>query len=195
MKTEHFPEWLQWQKGNKQTENGNISFDYSLLTPLKENIEPNLPINRTLGENQIKAASVTQTISAEIMTVLSTMGNLSLRNKWQAGVKNIDKINHPIYHLGIRFRAITNKGSTIFYSSSFSDANNMFCLSETDENKTQSIYVTLKPLPGNKTSVTFDLYLPGKLLNRIIFPLLIKKRIEKNFRHSLNNLEHLLARN
>ena len=194
-KTEQLPEWLQWQHGIKQTENGNISFDYSLLTPLKENIEPELPTDRTLGENKIKVASAAKIINAEIIHVFSMMGNLPLRNKWQAGVKNIDKINHPIYHLGIRFRAITNKGSTVFYSSSFSDADNMFCLSETDENKTQSIYVTLKPVAENKTSVTLDLYLPHKSFNNVIFSLFMKKRIEKNFKQSLNNLEQLLAAN
>jgi hypothetical protein len=192
-KTEQLPEWLQWQHGNKQTENGNISFNYSLLTPLKENIEPALPLDRTLGENKIKVASVTKTINAEIIRVFSVMGNLQLRNKWQVGVKSIDKINHPIYHLGIRFRAITDKGSTVFYSSSFSDANNMFCLSETDENKTQSIYVTLKPLAENKTSVTLDLYLPRKSFTNAIFSLFMKRKVVKDFKQSLNNLEKLLT--
>ncbi|HYJ62109.1 MAG TPA: DUF2652 domain-containing protein [Parafilimonas sp.] len=194
-KTEQLPEWLQWKHGTKQTENGNISFDYSLLTSLKENIEPDLPIDRTLGENKIKVASATKTINAEIISVFSMMGNLPLRNKWQAGVKSIDKINHPIYHLGIRFRAITNKGSTVFYSSSFNDADNMFCLSETDENKTQSIYITLKPTAENKTSVTLDLYLPHKPLNGFIFSLFMKRKMEKNFKQSLNNLERLLTGN
>lgn len=194
-KTDQLPEWVQWQHGTKQTENGDISFDYSMLTPLKENIEPELPLDRTLGENKIKLASVSKIIDAEIIQVLSTMGNLSLRNKWQAGVKKIDNVNHPIYHLGIRFRAITNKGSTVFYSSSFSNADNMFCLGETDENKTQGIYITLKPLSENKTSVTIDVYLPDKPLNRLIAPLFTKRKIEKMFEQSLNNLQQLLQEN
>jgi hypothetical protein len=192
---EPLPGWLSWQHGYKQTENGNINFDYSLLTPLKENIEPDPPPNRSLGENAIKAVSANKIINAEIISVFSTMGNLSVRNKWQVGVKTIDKINHPIYHLGIKFRAITNRGSTVFYASSFSDDDNMFCLSETDENKTQSISIILKPLPGNKTLATFDLYLPDTFFNRTLFPLLKKKRIEKNLNQSLENLEQLLAKN
>lgn len=187
------PDWLEWQQGNKQTENGDISFNYSLLTPLKKNVQADLPTDRTLGENKLKLASVTQTMNAEIITVLSVIGNLSIRNKWQAGVKEIDKINHPIYHLGIRFRVVTDKGSTVFYSSSFSDADNMFCLSETDEHKTKSIYITLKPVSENKTSVMLEMYLPDKPLNRVIGPLFLKKKIEKNFKQSLNNLEALLA--
>ena len=192
--SEKLPEWLQWQRGIKQTENGDISFDYSLLTPLKENIEPDPPPDRTLGEKKIRSASVTKIIDADVIAVLSIMGNLSVRHKWQAGVKKIDKINHPIYHLGIRFRVITDKGNKVFYSSSFSDADNMFCLSETDENKTQSIYVTLKPLAENKASVTFDLYLPQNLFNRVVFNLFKKRKIEKDFQQSLNNLEQLLTK-
>lgn len=187
------PHWLKWQTGNKQTENGAISFNYSLLTPLKKDIQPDLPADRTLGANKIKLVGVTQIINAPIIAVLSTMGNLSIRNKWQAGVKKIDNINHPIYHLGIRFRVVTDSGSKVFYSSSFSDADNMFCLSETDENKTQSIYVTLKPLTENKTSVTMDMYLPGKPLNRLVGSLFMKRKVEKIFKQSLDNLEALLA--
>jgi hypothetical protein len=187
------PHWLKWQPGNKQTENGDISFNYSLLTPLKKDIQPDLSGDRTLGANKIKLVGVTQTINAPIITVLSTIGNLSIRNKWQAGVKRIDNINHPIYHLGIRFRAVTDSGNRLFYSSSFSDADNMFCLSETDENKTQSIYITLKPLPENKTSVTLDMYLPGNLVNRVITPLFMKRKVEQIFNQSLDNLEALLT--
>jgi hypothetical protein len=189
------PDWLKWQQGNKQTENGDISFNYSMLTPLRDNIQPDSPADRTLGNKKIKLAGVTQTINAEIITVLSTMGNLSIRNKWQAGVKKIDNINHPIYHLGIRFRTVTDRGNRVFYSSSFSDADNMFCMSETDEMKTQSIYITLKPLPENKTSVTMDMYLPDNPLNRFITPLFMKSKIEKNLKQSLYNLEALLAKN
>ena len=29
------PQWINWQEGNKQTENGEIMFHYSMLTSLK----------------------------------------------------------------------------------------------------------------------------------------------------------------
>ncbi|HEX5152464.1 MAG TPA: DUF2652 domain-containing protein [Parafilimonas sp.] len=185
------PQWLKWQQGNKLTENGSIGFNYSILTPLKEKVQPDLPDDRTLGDKKIAIASVTQTINAGIIKVLSVMGNLSIRHTWQAGVKRIKNADHPIYHLGIRFSVLTNKGTTVFYSSSFTDENNMFCMSETDENKTQSLYITLKPAADDKTSVTLAFYIPQKPFFRL-HSLFIKKKIEKNLQQTLINLQQLL---
>jgi hypothetical protein len=186
---QNIPGWIKWQKGTKQIENGSIDFTYSMLSSLKDHIEFDPLPDRTLGENKIKMASATKEIDVPLIPVFATLGNLSVRHKWQEGVKKIDNINHPIYHLGIRFRAITNKGNMVFYSSSFSDADNIFCLSETDENKTLGFYVTLSPVSADKTSVTFDLYMPRNFSTRIIYPWLFRKKAERNLMRSLNNLE------
>jgi hypothetical protein len=186
------PQWLQWMQGNKLTENGSIGFNYSMLTPLKENIQPDLPEDRMLGDNKLKLAGATKIIDAEIIKVLSVLGNLSLRYKWQAGVKKIENVNHPIYHLGIKFSTVTKSGVTVFYSSSFSDEADMFCMSETDEKKTQSLYIILKPVAGDKTSVTLDFYIPQKPFARL-YALFTKKKIERNLQQSLINLQQLLS--
>lgn len=185
------PQWLKWQHGNKLTETGSIGFNYSMLTPLKENIQPDPPVDRTLGDNKIEIASVTQIIDADIIKVLSIMGDLSVRHKWQVGIEEIKNKDHPIYHLGIRFTAVTNSGTTVFYSSSFSDAGDMFSLSETDENKTQSLYLTLKSIAEDKTSVTLTFYIPRKLFANL-YSWFIKKKVEKNLQQSLTNLQQLL---
>ena len=130
-----------------------------------------------------------------VSTLLSIVSQINLsRHKWQAGVKKIENVNHPIYHLGIRFVARTNKGRTVFYSSSFASADDMFCLSETDENKTQSLYITIKSVADNKTSVTLDFYIPAKPFARLYF-FFTKKKIEKNLQQSLINMQQLLSEN
>jgi len=186
------PQWLKWEHGSKLTENGSIGFNYSMLTALKENIQPEPPVDRALADNKLKVASVTRIIDADIIKVLSTMGDLSIRHKWQAGVKSIQNINHPIYHLGIRFNVVTDKGVIVFYSSSFMNEDNVFCMSETDEHKTQSLYVTAKSIAGDKTAVTLSHYIPGKPFANL-YSLFIKNRKEKNLHQSLLNLYLLLS--
>lgn len=66
----------------------------------------------------------------------------------------------------------------------------MFCLSETDENKTQSLYITLKHVTENQTSVTLDLYFAKKRFANL-YALLIKKQTVKNLQQSLMNLDKL----
>jgi hypothetical protein len=186
------PQWLKWQQGNKQLENGSIGFNYSMLTALKEYVQPDLPEDRTLGDNKLKIASVNRLIDAEMIKVLSVLSDLSLRYKWQEGVKKIENISHPIYHLGTKFSVLTKRGVTVFYSSSFTDKNDIFCLSETDEKKTQSLYVTLQAVADNKTSVTLDFYIPQKPFANL-YALFIKKKIERNLQQSLLSLEQLLS--
>lgn len=186
------PEWIEWQTGNKQTDTGEIKFDYSMLTSLKENIEPAPVPDYTLGENKMKVAGATKIIDAPLITVFSTMGNLSVRNQWQANVKEIDQQNHPVYHLGSRFRSITDKNKTVYYSSSFNKNDDSISMSETDERKTHSIYITLQAVSENQTSVTFELFLPKKASTQILFTFFKKKNVEKSFKQSLKNLEQLL---
>ena len=164
-----------------------------MLTNLKEKVKADPPEDKTIGTQKIKALSAEKTINADLVTVLSVMGNLPLRNKWQDGVIKVDNINHPIYHLGIKFRIVTKQGGTVFYSSSFEDKGNVFCLSETDERKTQSLFAILKSIAENKTLVVFDLYLRNTFINRVAFPYFYKKKLSKSFDTSLNNLANLIA--
>jgi len=185
------PQWINWQEGNKQTENGEIMFHYSMLTSLKENVEPDAIPEFSLGENKVKAVSVSKTLDVDLMTVFNTMGDFSLRPKWQEGVKGIDQISHPIYHVGIKHRCILDKGTRNIYVSSFIRRDDMISLSETDENKTGALYVTLKPVTDNKTMVTFDCYLRKNFFLQMAFSLFMKNKFEKNLKKSLDNLEAL----
>jgi hypothetical protein len=65
-------------------------------------------------------------------------------------------------------------------------------MSETDEKKTQSLYITLKSVTGDKTFVTLDFYIPQKPFAKL-FALFTKKKIEKDLQQSLINLQQLLS--
>jgi hypothetical protein len=125
------------------------------------------------------------------MTVFSIMGDFSLRSQWEEGVKGIDQISHPIYHVGLKYRRILDKSTMNVYVSSFIQRNDIISLSETDEKKTGALYVTLKPVTDNKASITFDYYIKKNLFAQITFSLLMKKKVEKSLRKSLYNLELL----
>jgi hypothetical protein len=185
------PEWMNWQQGNKQTENGKVGFHYSMLTQLKEKVEPDPVPEFGLGENKVKVISLSKTIDVDLMTVFSIMGDFSLRPKWQEGVKNVDQISHPIYHVGVKHRCILDNRTMVFYTSSFSQSDEMITLSETDEKKTGSLYVTLKPITDNKTLLTFDFYVKKNPFTQLIFSLFMKNKLEKNLKKSLNNVDSL----
>lgn len=60
-----------WQQGNKQTEKGEVAFQYSMLSKLKEKVQPDPPTEFGLGDNKIKVLSQSKTIDAPLLTVLS----------------------------------------------------------------------------------------------------------------------------
>jgi hypothetical protein len=189
-KTE-LPEWVMWQEGNKKTENGEVVYRYSMLTQLKEKIEPDpIPVYG-LGEDKVKVISISKTIDEEFIKLFSIMGKFSLRPRWQVGVKSIDEISHPIYHIGIKFRCHTQEGSKFIYSSSFNDSDNNFSLTETDEAKKGEMTISLKPLTENKTMITFDYYIPRNSFKQTLFSLFAKKKMERALNKSLENLEAL----
>jgi hypothetical protein len=126
-----------------------------------------------------------------MINLFSIIGNFSLRPKWQVGVKNIDEISHPIYHVGIRFRCDFEKGSKFFYSSSFNESGDTFSLTETDEVKTGETTISLTALTKNKTAITLDYYVPKNSIKKMLFSLFAKKERERAFRKSLENLEAL----
>jgi len=185
------PQWIMWQEGNKKTDNGEVVYRYSMLTQLKENIEPDpIPVYG-LGENKVKVISISKTIDEVMIKLFSIMGNFSLRPKWQVGVRNIDEISHPIYHIGIKFRCHSHKGSKYIYSSSFSDNGETFSLTETDEEKAGEMMISLKPLTQNKTKITLDYYIPKNSFKQMLFSLFEKKRMKTALSRSLENLEAL----
>jgi hypothetical protein len=68
----------------------------------------------------------------------------------------------------------------------------MFCMTETDENKTQSLYIAAKSIADDKTSVTLTFYIPQKPFANL-YSLFIKKKIEKKLRQSIIHLQQLLS--
>lgn len=188
----HLPEWMEWQQGNKLTENGKVDYHYSMLTRLKDNIEPDPLPDLGLGEKKVKVATVEKIFEKNLMQVFGVMGDFSLRPRWQEGVKAVDQISHPIYHVGVKHRCILNNRNMVINTSSFSQTDDTISLSETDEKKLGSMFITLKSISENRTLVRLEYYLKKNPLLLLIFSLFMKKKFKKQLVRSLDRLEYLL---
>ena len=189
---DNVPQWMKWQQGRKLTEKGEVNYQYSMLTSLKESVQADPLPDLGLGDKKIKFLSVSKTINAMLITVLSIIGNLSLRPKWMEGVTKVEMISHPINHLGVKHRSIYNGRRVNFYSSTLSQHDNIFCYSETDEQKKNSIDFTITALAENKTLVTIDYCLNKNYLSRLFFSFIQKKKLLRQLETSLNNLAQLI---
>ena len=186
----NFPGWMNWEKGNKQTDKGEVAFQYCMLSKLKDKVQTDRISDLNLTDNKINLISNSITIDAPSITVLSIIGNLSLRSKWMEGIKLAEQLSHPINHVGVKYRAVFNKQPLFLFTSSFSENNKSYNVTETNDKKTFALNFVLTPLTQNKTSVTINFFINKNVLTRLYFSYL-KNDLSKRLAKSLKNLDAL----
>ena len=139
--------------------------------------------------NKKKVLSFYREYDAEIISLLHGVVDFDTRKRWNVNIKDIDNVTDDVLtRLGTSHRCILEKGQSIFYSSSYSFAPEKIEYSETDDNKTMAAYYTFTKITDEKTGLTVDLYLKKNPLTLALFNLLERKKLEKTYRQSLQNL-------
>ncbi len=185
------PEWISWRKSSKQTESGQLSFEYAQLGQLK-NVLPAEPAPSLEIPDKVKVISVSKEFDANINTLFFTTVNFSSRGRWQVGVKEADQVSHFLPQVDTKHLCVLEKGQIIMYTSSFSYGPDKIVYSETDEKKKGGAYFTFEKISDNKTRLTLDFYLKKNPIMLTMFRLMMKKKMEKGFKQSLENLAALV---
>ena len=149
------PIWVNWNNSFKQTEAGQVGYQYTQLTQLKNEIPPAEPLRLEIP-NKVKLITLTKVFDTDINTLLFATVNLNLRGQWQTGVKSTDQVSHILPQVGTKHRCILEKGQLIMYTSSFSYDPDKIVYSETDDKKKAGIYSTFEKLEENKTRLTVE---------------------------------------
>ena len=186
-----FKKWMTWDNSVKKTETGEIPFQYTQLTPLKNELPPEPPLHLELKE-KTKMISVSKEYETDINTLFYATGHFEFRNRWQEGVKSVDEVSHILPRVGTKHRCILENGQVIMYTSSFSYSPEKILYAETDEEKKASTYFIFEKISDNRTRFTLDFYLKKSPLLQIMFNLTMKKKMENNFTKSLANLEEFV---
>jgi hypothetical protein len=188
---ENLPGWINWNNSAKETENGNVPFQYAQLGPLKDNMTldpaPELEIS-----DKVKMFSVSKEIEAEINTLFYTAVDFRSRQNWQIGVKKAEDVSHTLPQIGTHHRCVLEKGHVDMFTSSYSYSPEKIIYSETDEKKKSAGYFTFEKLGVNKTRATFDFYLKNDFVMMTMFRLFMKKKWEKAMQQSLSNLAEIV---
>jgi hypothetical protein len=185
------PAWINWNSSRKQTENGEVHFRYAYLSPLKNEIPPEPPPQLEI-KNKIKVLSLLKEYNTDIHSLFYTAVEFSNRNKWQVGLKEIRELSHTLPQVGTRHRCVLDKGSTVMFTSEYSYAPEKIKYGETDEKKDGAWTMTFEKKGDNKTLLYFDVYIKNNPVMLALFRLFMKKKYERSFRQSLENLEKLV---
>jgi hypothetical protein len=186
-----FTKWMHWNPSVKQTESGEVFFQYTQLSELKNDLPPQPSLNLELGE-KVKVISLTREYETDIITLFHATGDFNYRSRWQEGVKAVEEVNHYLPRVGMRCRCIFENGEEVIYASSYIYKPDRIEFSETDEKKHNSSYYTLEKTGDNKTRLTLDYYINKNLPAEIFFKLTQKKKMEANIHKSFQNLDELV---
>jgi hypothetical protein len=186
-----FAEWMKWNTSVKQTESGEIYFQYTQLGELKNQITSE-PLPQLELSNKVKVITVSKEYQTDIITLFHASGDFNYRSRWQEGVKAVEEVNHFLPRVGMRCRCILENGNVNIYSTSYSYSPERIEFSETDEKKESTSYFTLEKTGNNKTKLTLDFYLKKNLAGQIMFNLTGKKEMENIIHKSLLNLDKLV---
>ena len=186
-----FTEWMKWNSSTKQTEQGNISFQYTQLSPLKNGIAPE-PLVLDEIPDKIKMMSFTKDYETDIIKLFHETGDFNYRSSWQDGVKSVEEVNHFLPRVGTRCKCTNEDGQSTIYATSYSYQPDRIEFSETDEHKNNSTYYTLEKIEDMKTRLTIDYYVNKNMMQEKLFSITQKNKMEEMFRKSLVNLEKLV---
>ena len=180
---------LNWNKSAKQTETGTIPFQYTQLGHLKNDLPTDPPLQLEI-KNKVKVLSFYKEYDADIISLLHGVVDFHTRKMWQDGVKEVEDVTYSdLPRLGTSHRCILDKGQQIMYSSSYSFTPEKIVYSETDEKKTGSIYSTFQKITENRTGLTVEIYLKKNPVLLSLFKIFQKKKMERSFQRSLENLQ------
>jgi hypothetical protein len=185
------PSWMQWNNSSRQTESGEVPFQYAQLSRLRKEIEPDTLPQLELSK-KTKMVSVSKEYDTGIILLFHATGDFNYRSRWRAGVKTIEEVMHFLPRIGMQCRCIMENGEVNIYSSSYSYHDERIEFSETDIKDHSTVYYTLEKTGENKTKLTLDFYMEGNAIKQAVFNLFKKKKIEANFQQSLLNLTSLI---
>ena len=183
-------EWMDWKVSNKQTENGNIPFHFTYLSPLRNEIEIE-PRQKLDVSDKIKMFSVTREYATDFITLFHATGDFAYRSQWQEGVKKVEMIDHYLPRVGMRCRAEMENGEAFIYSSSYFYSDEKLEFSETNEtDKTITVY-TIDILEPKRSRLTIAYYVHNGFVNTLLFNLFKRNKLKESFTRSLENLDKL----
>jgi hypothetical protein len=182
---------MTWDHSTKKTETGEIRFEYTQLTPLKNEIPSEPPSDLGIKEKK-KVISVSKEYDIDINTLFYAAGHFEFRHRWMEGIKAIDEVSHYLPRVGTRHRCVLENGQAFIYTTHFSYTPEKVVMVETDEKKRSSTYFIFEKINENRTRFTFDFYLKNNPVLQLMFGLTMKKKLQSIFTRSLDNLEQLV---
>jgi hypothetical protein len=182
---------LQWERGVKSTENGAINFQYSLLSPLKEQIQPEESKPGIKGK-RVKMMTLEKVYKENIHEMFAAVGDISHRPSWVKDLRKVDKITTPINRVGTSHHCILDKQIEVMTTSDFQGSESEIIMEETDGKKMYTMQFHLTKVSEQETHLAMTLFLKKNILMQLMFSLFMKNKFRSTIQASLDRLDEFL---
>jgi hypothetical protein len=185
------PAWAQREEGSQDYDVGHITYGYVPLAPLRDLVPEPRVEDFSIPGMTVHVFSCEQVVQAPMNLIYEVASDLPTRLQWMQGAKDVEMLNHQLNRLGTKHRCLVDKNSPIMVTSGSTRAADTITLTETDDKKTMCSVYTLRRESEAQTHVRIDGFLKNNLVLRILFTLLLKKKLTNWFQTSGENLKHL----
>ncbi|MBL7697547.1 MAG: DUF2652 domain-containing protein [Chitinophagaceae bacterium] len=180
--------WMEWKSSAKETENGEVRYHFTQLSPLRDEIATEPPPRVDLSKKS-KVFTVSREYDTDFITLFHASGDFTHRHEWQEGVKKVEMLDHYLPRVGMRCKAELATGEVLIYSSSYSYTPEKLEFTETnDSDKTITAY-TIDILGEKRSRLTLDYYIDDNPITSTLFNLFRKKKLKESFERSLRKLD------
>ncbi len=178
------PVWAQREDAAEDYDVGSVHYGYVALAPLRQLVPEPRAEDFSIPGATVRVFSFEQEINAPLNLVFEVASDLPARLQWMEGAQDVELLNHHLNRLGTKHRCVIDKTSPIMVTSGGTRAHDTIAFTETDEKKNMCTVFTLRQHHKGQTHVTIDGFLKDNLILRILFALLLKKKLTNLFRDS-----------
>ncbi len=168
-----------------------VPFKYISINHWLNEIETPVTDSVTRYEGLVPVISASKIIHSPAEKIISYLADLFKRTEWMAGINKIEFIsNEKINQAGTIHKCIlSNNSVNVFKSNYFNTNDNEYTLIEIDqEKKAFGNQFNVERLSSASSKVTMQFLIKNKPINKVMFQILKKNKMEKNMSKSLRNL-------
>jgi Protein of unknown function (DUF2652) len=185
------PAWAQREEGAQDYDVGRITYGYVPLGPLRQLVPEPRVEDFSIPGVTVHVFSCEQVVHAPLRLVFEVASDLPMRLQWMQGAKDVEMLNHQFNCLGTKHRCVVDRNSPVMVTSGSTRADDTITLTETDDKKTMCSVYTLQRESESQTRVRIDGFVKNNWVLRMLFTLLLKKKLTNWFQTSSENLKHL----
>jgi hypothetical protein len=183
------PDWGTCEGGAQEYDVGNIEYGYVGLSPLRQLVPEPRSEDFGIPGAKVQVFSCEQEVLAPLELVFEVVSDLPARLEWMEGAKEVEMLNHHLNRLGTKHRCVIDANSPVMVTSGATRSADTIVLTETDDRKIMCSVTTLRRDPEARTHVRIDGFIRDSFVLRVMFALLMKKKLTRAFQASSEKLK------